>query len=204
MTTTEVVKKKRTLFLLRRLPQAIELYAGLKRENGGNPTKYYAGHLDYWLRNYAIPGKSDSGGFYPDGLRLSRQDADLIKRTARDILGNFVFLRPGASSKKAKKVAKAFTRANKIFWSEEKRKNFHLSRVVENPETHLPLHNCLLGQLNGWRDDIRQEEEIERIAEYFVIYCHSDRKILKELALEYHRTYKQRDEHLRYLPSADD
>lgn len=196
--------KRRTLFSLRRLPQVIELYANMKRRNGGNPPEYYAFHLDHWLRNYAVPGKPDGGGWYPDGRRLPRGDANLINSSVGDILWNFVFLKPGLSSKKARKVAGAFIRASKIFWNEKRKAAFHLACVLEKPEAYLPLHRCLLGLLNSSRYDNRQEEEIERIAEYLVIYCQSDRKVLKELALKYHRTDKERDENACYLPSADD
>lgn len=198
MTTVEVAKKKKaTLFSLRRLPQVIEMYVG-KRERGSESPAYYAGHLDYWLRQCAIPGKLLS--CYSNGALLSRKDAELIKFSVRKIWGNFAFLYSKANRRKAQKVAKALARASKIFWKGNKN---HTMLVVEEPENYRPLHECLLGLLNSSRWDNRDKEEVEKLAEYFVIFCQSDKKILKELALDYYSATKERSEFSAYLPSED-
>ena len=199
MTTAQIEKKKKkSLFVLRRLPQVIELYTGLKR---GNPPEYYASHLDYWLRNCAIPGESLEG--YPDGNLLSREDVNIIKFSLKDIFGNFAFLYPRVSEKRAKKVARALIRASKILHDERKGKNAHTMQVVAEPKNYGPLHKSLLGLLHGSMFDIRDEKEIERLAEYFVIFCQGDRKILKELAIEFHLIDKQRDQNASAIPSFD-
>lgn len=199
MTVTEVARgNKQTFFSLRHLPQVIEMYAGLK---GDNSPAYYAGHLDYWLRQCGIPGKPLS--CYPDGALLAREDANIIKLSVRNIFGNFAFLYPKVSKKKAKKVAKALTRASKIFWGEMKNRKSHIMQVVEDSKNHRSLHLSLLALLNSSRFDNRQEDEIERIAEYFVLFCQEDKKILKKLAMKYYSSDKKRDEYMAYLPSAD-
>jgi len=205
MTTTEVVKKKKeTLFNLRRLPQVIEMYGGIKRRPYSDSPEYYASHLYYWLRLYAIPGKSDGGVSYPDGTLLSREDANLIKFSVRNIFGRFAFLYPRVSEKKAKKVAQALTRASKTFWEGKtwKGKKGKIMQVVD-AQNYKPLHESLLNQLSSSRYDHRDEEEVERLAEYFVIFCQGNKEILKELAMHYHSSDKRRDEYMCYLPSDD-
>lgn len=195
MTTTEVVKKK-TLFALRRLPQVIEMYGRFDSQNA----EHYTDHLYYWLRLYGIPGKSGDVSYH-NGTLLSREDANLINFSVMDVFGNFVFLYPTVSEKKAKKVAQALTRANKVCWEHlKKEKHMH---VVEGSQNYKPLHQCLLSQLHSSKHDLRDEEEIERLAEYFVIFCQGNKKTLKELAIRYHSSDKKRDTYMAYLPSAE-
>ena len=204
MTTTSIErKKKETLFTLRRLPRVIEMHVGLRVGLGGNPPKFYAYHLSFWLRNYAIPGKSPGLTIsYPDGNLLSRGDAELLDSALSEILGNFVILKPRINAKKAKKVAAALRRASIIHWKSRNRK-FHAMRVVEDPKNHKPLHQCLLELLRGSRFDIRREEEVERIAEYFVIFCQGNKKSLKELALRFHSATRREDGLFGALSSRD-
>lgn len=159
---------------------------------------YHAETLYFWLRLYAIPGKTSND--YPDGMLLSREDANLIGSSVGYIFGNFIFLKPGIGIKETKMVAEAFERAGRIFW---RRDDYPLMGIVKDPKTYVPLHQCLLGLLARSQNDNRGKEEIERLAEYFVILCQGNRSILKKLAMLYHSETEASDRYKNFLPSDD-
>jgi len=189
---------------LKRPPQVIEMFANLKVGSPGNPPKFYAWHLSYWLRNYAIPRESPSPGVgYHDGNLLSREDAELLDSALNEIFENFAILRPKIGIKKAKKVAAALRRTSMVHWDGRNRK-FHVMRVVADPQNYKPFHQCLLNVLRGSRHDLRQETEIGKLAKYFVLFCQSDKKILEELALQYHSATKEEDKYSGILHGRSD
>ena len=80
---------KESNFVFGYLPVVIELFSELKEDCPVHtlPT-YYARHLDNWLREHVIPGKYDCSK-----LRLSKDDAEIIRFSLNRIFGNFAFLK---------------------------------------------------------------------------------------------------------------
>lgn len=166
------------------LPQVIELYSGIDEKKYSENYAWYAGHFWFWLRLYAIPGKQAGG--YPDGKLLTRKDAKIIQSAQDAVFGNFYFLKPGIGTEQAQQVAEALVVASKIYWHNEVEQDFHKIAVVENPLTYQPLHERLLRMLHGNEYDSRDRESIEKLAEYFSMFCCSNHNILKELATSHY------------------
>ncbi|MCX6789182.1 MAG: hypothetical protein NTZ42_01040 [Candidatus Gribaldobacteria bacterium] len=167
-------------------PQIIELYNVDEKEYREGPG-WYTGHFSFWLRLYAIPGKYYDQ--YPDGKLLTREDAKIIQLAQDTFFGNFFFLKPGIEAEQAQQIALALERASRIYWIHE-RQDFHKISVVKNPRTYQPLHQCLLKMLRGHIYDSRNKADVEKLAEYFSMFCCSNQVILKELAIDYYYATK--------------
>ena len=183
-------------FILDYSPMVIELFFGLKFGQGVDHPIYYSCHLDDLLRNNIIPGKYD--GFE---LRLSENDTEIIKSSLEKIFGNFAFLKKGTSPADAQKTAEALERVAKINWNVP-HPNYQM-KVLDDSQKQITLKRYLVESLKGSRSDRRSEKEIELLAEYFVIFCGEDKKLLKELALRYYCASVAKDQYSQYLASGD-
>lgn len=195
-------KGKRESFLgLRKLPKVINMYAGLKKGGMNNPPEYFAGHLEYWLRLYAVPRVSSES--YPDGRLLSREYTEVLNHSLMDIFGHFAFISASSTQEETEEVAKVLNTASRIFWDKRGSKNsdeFHSMLVVANPSGYKPLHNCLIELLGDSNND---EGKVERIAEYFVLFCQHNRRTLKELAILYSGAEEREATHRCYAIGED-
>lgn len=203
MATTKVGERTKKHCFWRCSPQVIEIYPHVKKRGiYEDPPEYYAHHLWFWLRLYAIPGESGKGS-YTDGATLSRQDAKLIESSVKDVFGNFAFLYPRINGEKAIELSRALTRASRLFWKEKKENSFHAMCVITDPKNYRPLCRCLLDLLRGSGISIGDKKEINNLAGYFAIFCQGNVKVLKELAICFHSACQDRDEFRNYLPGDD-
>lgn len=195
--------KRESLLGLRRLPKVIDMYAGLKKGGMSNPPEYFAGHLEYWLRLYAVPGVSSES--YPDGRLLSRECTKVLDHSLMDIFGNFAFVSVSSTQEETQEVAKALNTASHIFWDKPDSQHsdkFHNMVVLDDPVNYKPLHDCFL-ELLGGSDGGVGADKIERIAEYFVLFCQHSRRTLKELAMLYSSAEEREATHRRYAMGDD-
>lgn len=203
------LKKESSLLCLEKPPQVIEMYSAFENVKFGNDPLYYAGHLKDWLREYGITSEKEEARHYKDGyykdITLSKETKKLLRASVADIFGNYAFLFPEVKAEDLGSIVEALKQASRIFWDRQSKHGdkFHTMALVESPDRHKLLRVCLLNLLNGRRSHPRKEEEVEKIAEYFVLFCESDRDVLKDIAVQYFFTGYRFEDYMRFTPCDD-
>ena len=204
-------KKGSSLLCLEKPPQVIEMYSAFEDVKFGNDPIYYASHLRDWLREYGITRKKEEAhkGYYKDGyykdITLTRKTKKLLVASVADIFGNYAFLFPEVKTEDLKNIVEALKQASHIFWDRHGKHGdeFHAMTLVESPDRHRLLRVCLLNLLNGRRSHPQKKEEVEKIAEYFVLFCESDRDVLKDIAMQHFFTGYRFEDYMRSTPCDD-
>ncbi|MEK7565273.1 MAG: hypothetical protein AAB501_03495 [Patescibacteria group bacterium] len=198
-------KKGTSLFSLKRPPQVIEMYAGFENVKFGNDPIYYASHLRCWLRECGITSVKEESNKAYKGISLPRKTKKILRASVADIFGNYAFLFPEVKAEDIRSVVESLKQASRIFWdrNSEHGDEFHVMTLVENPDKYKLLRVRLLNLLDGGRSYPRKKEEVEKIAEYFVLFCESDRSVLKELAVQYFLTRVRFENYMRSTPCDD-
>ncbi|MDP3764219.1 MAG: hypothetical protein Q8Q95_01210 [bacterium] len=197
-------KKRESLLSLEKPPQVIEMYVGFEKVKLGNDPIYYTAHLGHWLREYGVTSAEESNKSYKD-ISLPKEVIRLLGVSIADIFGNYAFLFPEVKVEDLESIVEALKQASCIFWDRHGKhsEDFHEMRLVESLDSYSLLRGRLFDLLDGGMSCPRKKEEVEKIAEYFVLFCEGDRSVLKELAMQYFFTGSRFEDYRRSTPCDD-
>ncbi|MEK7629661.1 MAG: hypothetical protein AAB394_04075 [Patescibacteria group bacterium] len=198
-------KKGSSLLSLKNPPQVIEMYSGFEKVKFGNDPIYYVSHLRYWLMEYGITSAKEESNKVHKDISLPKKTKKILKVSVADIFGNYAFLFPEVKAEDLEGIVEALEQASHIFHDRHGKHGdeFHAMRLVKSPDNYKLLRDCLLALLHGGMSHPRKREEVERMAEYFVLFCEGDRNILKALAMQYFFTGSRFESYRSSTPCDD-
>ena len=178
-------KKGSSLLSLKNPPQVIEMYSGFEKVKFGNDPIYYVSHLRYWLMEYGITSAKEESNKVHKDISLPKKTKKILKVSVADIFGNYAFLFPEVKAEDLEGIVEALEQASHIFHDRHGKHGdeFHAMRLVKSPDNYKLLRDCLLA-LCMEVCLIPEREEVERMAEYFVLFAKVI-EIFKSPAMQY-------------------